>query len=91
MTHDYSTFTHMINVSTCCVLLAEAYGICDREQLIEIAQGALLHDLGKCYIPVSLLNKATPLTRKEQELIRHHPGAVSRNSACDRISIGDSS
>ena len=51
MTHDYSTFTHMINTSTCCVLLAEAYGICDHAQLMEIARGALLHDFGKCFIP----------------------------------------
>ena len=49
MTHDYSTFTHLINTCTCCVVLAEAHGIRDRVQLMEIAQGALLHDVGKCY------------------------------------------
>jgi len=51
MTHDYSTFTHLINTCTCCVLLAEAHGIRNRAQLMEIAQGALLHDLGKRTFP----------------------------------------
>ena len=73
MTHDYYTFTHMVNVCTCCIVLAEAYGICDRDQLVEIAQGALLHDIGKCHIPTNLLNKATPLTKADQKLIRQHP------------------
>ncbi len=73
MTHDYSTFTHMTNVCSHCIVLAEACGIRDRSQLMEIAQGALLHDIGKSYIPASVLNKRTPLTPDEQELIRLHP------------------
>ncbi len=73
MTHDYSTFTHIINTCTCCVVLAEAYGIHNRAQLMEIAQGALLHDVGKRFISADLLNKATPLTQEEYHLIRQHP------------------
>jgi HD-GYP domain-containing protein (c-di-GMP phosphodiesterase class II) len=73
MTHDYSTFTHVTNVCTCCILLAEAYGIHDPAQLTEIAQGALLHDIGKRNIPARLLNKTTPLSSQELELIRRHP------------------
>jgi HD-GYP domain-containing protein (c-di-GMP phosphodiesterase class II) len=73
MTHDYSTFTHLTNVCTCAVVLAEAYGIRDHASLMEIAQGALLHDLGKCFVSTKLLNKATQLTRKEQETMRRHP------------------
>ena len=73
MTHDYSTFTHIINACTCCVVLAEALGIRDRAQLMEIAQGALLHDVGKRYISARLLNKSAPLTKDEQELMRQHP------------------
>jgi len=73
MTHDYSTFTHMVNTSTYCVLRAEAYGIRDHDQLMEIARGVLLHDFGKCCISPRLLNKTTPLTKDEQEVIRRHP------------------
>jgi len=87
MTHDYYTFTHMTNVCTYCVVLAEAYGIRDRTQLMEIAQGALLHDIGKCFIPAKLLNKATQLTPEEQEVIRRHP-ARGFEELCLRPDLG---
>ncbi len=35
---------------------------------------ALLHDIGKAGIPWGLLNKQGPLSAKEWELIRQHPG-----------------
>jgi HD-GYP domain-containing protein (c-di-GMP phosphodiesterase class II) len=73
MTHDYATFTHISNVCTCSVVLAEACGMRDRDQLMLVAQGALLHDIGKCFIPAKLLNKTGPLTKDEQEVIRKHP------------------
>jgi HD-GYP domain-containing protein (c-di-GMP phosphodiesterase class II) len=73
LTHDYTTFTHITNVCTYCIVLAEAYGIRDQSQLIQIAQGGLLHDLGKCFIPPQILNKATRLTPEEEDLIRQHP------------------
>ncbi len=73
LTHDYYTFTHITNVCTCSVILAEAYGIRDHAELMEIAQGALLHDIGKVFISAKLLNKSTPLSKDEQELIRNHP------------------
>ncbi len=73
LTHDYYTFTHITNVGTCSIILADAFGIRDHGQLMEIAQGALLHDIGKVFISAKLLNKATPLSKDEQELIRQHP------------------
>jgi HD-GYP domain-containing protein (c-di-GMP phosphodiesterase class II) len=73
MTHDYYTFTHISNVCTCCLVLAEAYGIRAPAQLVEIAQGALLHDIGKCCVPAKVLNKPTSLTKDEQKVIRQHP------------------
>ena len=41
---------------------------------------ALLHDVGKCCIPAKVLNKTTPLTNDEQELIRRHPRARFRGT-----------
>lgn len=73
MTHDYTTFTHITNVCTCSIVLAEAYGIRDQAQLTEIAQGALLHDIGKCYVPAAILNKTSALSEEEQEIVRKHP------------------
>ena len=91
MTHDYSTFTHLINTCTCCVVLAEAHGIRNRVQLMEIAQGALLHDVGKRYISAKVLNKTTRLTPEEQELIREHPGRGFAGLCLRGTSTGGSS
>lgn len=73
LAHDYSTFTHVTNVCTYCLFLAKAAGIRDRETLLQISQGALLHDLGKCFIPRQVLNKREALTDRERELISQHP------------------
>ncbi|HZZ72630.1 MAG TPA: HD domain-containing phosphohydrolase [Pirellulales bacterium] len=73
MTHDYSTFTHVSNVCTCCIVLAEAAGLREGSTLAQIAQGALLHDVGKCFIPAKIINKTTKLTEADQEIIRSHP------------------
>ena len=41
MSHDYSLFTHAVNVATNCLLLAKQLGISERRELLEIGQGAL--------------------------------------------------
>ena len=53
--HDYHTFTHSANVAYYCVLLAKASGITDRNELQQIATGALLHDIGKLNISETIL------------------------------------
>lgn len=73
MRHDYYTFTHLINVSTYAVLLAERLGIRDQAELEEIAMGGLVHDVGKRRIPVTILNKPGRLTDEEFDVIRSHP------------------
>ncbi len=90
MTHDYYTFTHLTNVCACSIVLAEAYGIHDRRQLLEIARGALLHDVGKCCIPAKVLNKTTKLSNDEQELIRRHPQRGFEELCLRTDSVGDS-
>lgn len=73
--HDYYTYTHVTNVAVYCLVLAEALGIRSQKELSAIAVGALLHDVGKRMIPVSLLNKTGPLTPEERTLINEHPTA----------------
>jgi HD-GYP domain-containing protein (c-di-GMP phosphodiesterase class II) len=71
--HDFYTFTHLTNVATFATLLAGQYGIkCPKEQQ-QITVGGLLHDLGKKYIPSSVLCKIGRLTDDEWDLIRAHP------------------
>jgi HD-GYP domain-containing protein (c-di-GMP phosphodiesterase class II) len=71
--HDFNTFTHVTNVASYCVILAERMGIHDRRQLEEIATGAMLHDVGKRFIPTSILNKPSRLNSAEREIIETHP------------------
>lgn len=71
--HDYYTFTHMTNVSSYAVLLAEGLGIADQRELEEIAVGGLLHDVGKRLISPRILNKPKKLSDDEFETIKTHP------------------
>lgn len=72
--HDFTTFTHVTNVAGYCVVLAQNLGITEDTELRKIAIGALLHDLGKRFIPPKILTKDSQLTPEERELIEAHPG-----------------
>jgi HD-GYP domain-containing protein (c-di-GMP phosphodiesterase class II) len=73
MVHDYSTYTHVTHVSTYSVMLASQLGIKDLASLTEIAKGGLLHDIGKRFISVDILEKPGRLDIREQRVIRDHP------------------
>jgi HD-GYP domain-containing protein (c-di-GMP phosphodiesterase class II) len=73
MSHDYSSFTHAMNVSTYCLLLAKGLGISDDQELLRIGQGALLHDIGMQYVPRRILDKRGKLTDKERQVVQQHP------------------
>ena len=70
--HDFYTFTHVTNVAGFATLLAEKLGITDGEEQRLIAEGALLHDIGKRFIPTEVLCKPTSLNDKERELMESH-------------------
>jgi HD-GYP domain-containing protein (c-di-GMP phosphodiesterase class II) len=71
--HDFHTFTHVTNVASYAVMLAQEIGISDANDLERIAVAAMLHDLGKRFVPRSVLLKPGPLTPKERDLVRIHP------------------
>ncbi|MFQ5430234.1 MAG: HD domain-containing phosphohydrolase [Phycisphaerae bacterium] len=71
--HHRTTASHMFAVGTLAVLLgAEVFGP-DQRALKELGLAGLLHDLGKIGIGSDLLNKPTPLSPEEIQLLRHHP------------------
>src|SRR6185436_6217778 len=57
MLHDYSTYTHVTHVATYSVMLANRLGIRELTDLTEIAKGGLLHDIGKRFISLDILEK----------------------------------
>jgi HD-GYP domain-containing protein (c-di-GMP phosphodiesterase class II) len=75
MDHDYTTFTHLLNVSSYAVLLAQSLGIHDESELEEIAVGGMLHDIGKRMISKQILNKPGPLTCEERNTVHTHAQA----------------
>ena len=71
--HDFYTFTHVTNVAGYAALLSERLGINDAESKAGIIEGALLHDIGKRFIPTKVLCKNGKLNEKERDLIETHP------------------
>lgn len=66
------TLGHSQLVAGYASLLAKVLGIEDKELLVSIERGALLHDVGKIGVPESILRKAGPLTNTERKIVREH-------------------
>jgi HD-GYP domain-containing protein (c-di-GMP phosphodiesterase class II) len=71
--HDFATFTHVTNVASYCIVLAERMGICDDAELNQIAIAGMLHDIGKRFVPASILTKPAKLDPDERAIIELHP------------------
>jgi HD-GYP domain-containing protein (c-di-GMP phosphodiesterase class II) len=69
---DEYTFTHSINVCILNLCQAMALGI-EGQSLHDIGIAALLHDIGKLFIPSEILNKPGKLDAAEWALIQQHP------------------
>jgi putative nucleotidyltransferase with HDIG domain len=73
MSFDYTVFSHSVNVCTFSLALASVSGVERTNDLVALATGALLHDVGKARVPESILHKPGPLSQDEWETIRRHP------------------
>lgn len=69
---DEYTFTHATNVCVLNIAQAMALGI-DGQFLHEIGIAAMLHDMGKLFIPEEILTKPGKLDEKEWEIMKLHP------------------
>ena len=70
---DRITGEHSQKVKEWTLILAQAMGIRDLEELTQIRRGATLHDVGKIGVPDQILNKPGPLTDEEWVIMRQHP------------------
>lgn len=70
---QYTLYSHSANVCIIGIALAKTLGISNTEELTSIAQGLLLHDIGKRLISKKILNKKGMLSSKELAEIRRHP------------------
>jgi len=69
--HDEYTFVHSVNVSLLVLLQARSFGIWG-PMLHMFGMAALLHDIGKLSIPLSILNKPGKLDDAEWEILKGH-------------------
>ncbi len=78
------TYTHITNVAVLSIFQAESLGI-DRELLHDVGLAGLLHDVGKMYIPIEIIEKQGKLDGSEWQEMRKHPvyGALYLSSLPD--------
>ena len=68
---DY-LLTHSLNVSILSVVLGKYVGL-SVDDLSSLAMAGLFHDIGKCRIAPSILNKPSKLTDEEFRIVKRHP------------------
>ncbi len=70
--YDDYTFTHSVNVAVISAGIARNLGL--GEDFVDaVAHAALLHDIGKLYVPRTVLHKAGRLTPSEWQAMKRHP------------------
>ncbi len=67
---DY-TFFHSVNVAVLSLIVGVSCGL-NRDALHNLGLAALLHDIGKVFVPKEILNKPSKLEKDEFELIKSH-------------------
>lgn len=67
---DY-TYYHSVNVAALSIFIGVASGY-SKKNLCMLGLGALLHDIGKIFVPKEILDKPGRLTQDELEEIRKH-------------------
>lgn len=70
---DYYLYSHSVNVVAYSVALAMRAGFSDAPTLRELANGALLHDIGMSRIDARLRNAPVSLTPDQWERVKRHP------------------
>lgn len=68
---DEYTSTHSLNVCLLAVCLAKYLGVSDN-QLRQVGIAGLLHDIGKMFVPLEILNKPGRLEPEEWKIMQHH-------------------
>jgi putative nucleotidyltransferase with HDIG domain len=70
--YDDYTFTHSVNVAVISAAIARNIGL--GEDFVDtVAHAALLHDIGKLYVPRAIIHKAGKLTPSEWQIMKRHP------------------
>jgi len=71
--HDYYTYTHSVNVGLYGLAVATHLGSQVQNDLHELVAAFFLHDIGKCLVSASVINKFGPLNEAEWAEMKKHP------------------
>ena len=77
-TREEYTYIHATNVAVLSIFQAEGLGLRDKSILHDLGIAALLHDVGKLFIPDAMLSKKGPLDDEEWEEMKLHPFSGAR-------------
>jgi putative nucleotidyltransferase with HDIG domain len=70
--HHTETYRHCLFVTGFAVAFAQHLGMREDDQR-RLVRAALLHDVGKAFVPIAILDKPGLLTDEEMEEVRKHP------------------
>jgi len=70
--HHTDTYRHCLFVTGFAVAFAQHLGMREDDQR-RLVRAALLHDVGKAFVPVAILDKPSRLTDDEMQVMRMHP------------------
>jgi putative nucleotidyltransferase with HDIG domain len=70
--HHSASYRHCLFVTGFAVAFAQHLGMREDDQR-RLARAALLHDVGKAFVPLSILDKPDGLTEEERATVRAHP------------------
>jgi putative nucleotidyltransferase with HDIG domain len=70
-THSPSLYHHSVNVAVLATAVGMSLGY-NRNQLMDLGVGAMLHDIGKVELPKELLQKKDRWNEAEQEIAKQH-------------------
>jgi putative nucleotidyltransferase with HDIG domain len=70
--HHTESYRHCLFVTGFAVAFAQHLGMREDDQR-RLTRAALLHDVGKAFIPVDILDKPSALTDEEMAVVRQHP------------------
>ncbi|MDW5299400.1 MAG: HD-GYP domain-containing protein [Sedimentibacter sp.] len=70
--YDNYTYQHCLNVAVLSISTGISLGL-NEQMLHDLGIAGLLHDIGKMFIPVEILNKPGKLTDEEMEIMKTHP------------------
>jgi len=76
--YDEYTYHHSLSVALLSIATGQAMGLHPGD-LVRLGRCALMHDVGKQFIPLEIINKAGKLSNEEFDLMKGHPstGAVN--------------